>query len=176
MDTVSIEVYDNTFTWQGTASLLMELTAHRRHLEVSTAEFTIAPDDPMRPFLTTAGSQAVIMLNDEPFLSGWVVSDAGTIDPSEGVQFELLGHETVLWDVTGWPVTANSLSNQNVGYWRQRGPGETVVKAAAAANVDRPGMPVSVAADQGRGGTVGVASRCHPLMEGMWQLLFGPGP
>lgn len=175
MDTVSIEVYDNTFTWQGTVSLLMELTAHRRHLEVSTAEFTIAPDDPMRPFLTTAGSQAVILLNDEPFLSGWVVSDAGTIDPSEGVEFELLGHETVLWDVTGWPVPGNSLSNQNVGYWRQRGPGETVVKAAAAANFNRLGMPVTAAADQGRGGTVDVSIRFHPLMERIATPLFEAG-
>src|SRR5690606_11308607 len=165
MDTVSIEVYDNTFTWQGTVSLLMELTAHRRHLEVSTAEFTIAPDDPMRPFLTTAGSQAVIMLDDEPFLSGWVVSDAGTIDPSEGVQFELLGHETVLWDVTGWPVPANSLSNQNVGYWRQRRPREAVVKTAASANFDRLWMPYAVASGHERGGTVDCSIRCRAIMS-----------
>src|SRR5690606_11054047 len=97
------------------------------------------------------------------------------IAPSEGVQIELLGHETVLWDVTCWRVRASTLSNQTVGYWRQRGPGETVVKAAAAANCNRLGMPVTAATDQGRGGTVDVSIRFHPLMERIATPLFEAG-
>src|SRR5690606_24231825 len=46
---------------------------------------------------------------------------------------------------------------------------------AAAANFDRLGMPVTAATDQGRGGTVDVSIRFHPLMERIATPLFEAG-
>lgn len=172
---VYLEVYDRHFSYQGQVSP-SSLTATRRHLTgTSTATFGAPGDGDIRDALAADGACVVVMLDGEAFLSGWVDSDAGDTTPGAPLEYEVTGFDSLLWDTLGWPVPGNDLDNQNVGYWRQRGPAETVLKAAVAANANRLGLPVTVAEDQGRGGNIETQLRFHPLIDRFQPQLIKAG-
>lgn len=173
---VLIEVYNEQSQYVGQADVIVSMRATRRHLAPSTAQFEIDPRLPIRDRLVEDGAQVAIQVDGELFLSGWVTSDGGSIDPAEPLTYQVTGHDFLGWSLLGWPVPGAPLSGQNVAYWRRRTAAETALKDAISANASsRLGLPVTVAPDLARGGQVDVSLRFHPLMDRMATQLNSAG-
>lgn len=174
-DPVALSVYDKDFTWQGYVPEFTALRATRRHAELSTMEFTAPPDVDVRAALAASGAHVVCTYLGAPFVGGWVSSDGGTLLPTDDVTYTVQGHGALLRHLQGWPVPAAGTGGQTVPYWTMTGPAETVAKAVLAANVTRLGLPVTVAPDLGRGATVSLASRFHPVADRLLPAIASTG-
>lgn len=177
-DPVEVHVYDKAFAWQGMVGEFESLRATRRHLGLSTAEFTAPSDLDAREPLSTPGALAVVRYRGTNHVSGWVSEDAGTVLDNDAITYQITGFWDLLRMVLGWPVPGAALNAQAVAYWTMPdgpAPAETVVKTLAQANITRLGLPVTVATDQGRGSNIDPSLRFHPLTDRLFPALSGAG-
>lgn len=97
---------------------------------------------------------------------GFVAVNAVGPDGAGYVELSTSDDHNLLGRVLAWPDPTSAVGSQSVEYDVQSGPAETVVKHFIQANVvTRLGLPVVVAADQGRGSTLSVSARFDTLED-----------
>ena len=169
MNPFGIEIYDGQFNFQGYVGNPKSISATPRDLALGTASLTIDGDHRMAAAITAPDARVVLNFEGAFLMSGKVRSRrGGTTSLDSTTTVEIADDFRILPQILGWPVPGSPISNQSAAeYATYTGPAETVIKNAARANIQRLGLPVTVAADQGRGATVpgGVALRFHPLAD-----------
>lgn len=176
-----IDLYAKDFSWLGELDDPQAVTVTPRHNAQSTAQVVVASDNRYLDEMADSGARMVIQYLPDPkqTLSGVVSSvDAEGTLPGESGQasdgiatLQVRGDYGVLWDGLGWPVPTvgkdadGPLPSQTAQtYWRMDAPAETVLKSVVQANlVDRLGLPIVCAPDQGRGANLSAKWRFHPL-------------
>ena len=164
-----IEIYDGQFNFQGYVGNPANTSVTPRDLAQGTASLTVDGDHRMVAAMTAPDARVVINYEGAFLMSGKVRSRRGE-GPAlkSAVTVEVADDIRLLWQILGWPVPGSAITAQSSAeYATYTGPVETVIKNAARANIQRLGLPVTVATDQGRGATVpgGVALRFHPLAD-----------
>lgn len=171
-----IDVYDKSFAWLGELDDPQSVTVTPRHNAQPTAQLTLASDNRFADVLEESGTRVVIQYDPDPeqTFSG-VVNDfrsegaPGFVDGTATVQVR--GDYGILWDALGWAdpsVGSDSdgpLPSQAAQVYDTRsGPAETVLKGVVQANlIDRLGLPIMCAPDQGRGASISCKWRMHPI-------------
>lgn len=141
---------------------------------LDTATIVIPPSHGLVDLLATPGARVVFTYRDKQLLAGMVVGyDGDVLDQSSGagLTFTVNGDSALLAAVLAYPTDIT----QTGPPWPQAtdvqtGPAETVAKYFIRNNmIDRLGLPVTIATDQGRGGQITVNGRFKPLSD----YLFG---
>lgn len=186
MDTpFEIRLFDKAFTWVGVLSDPQAVTLNLRHLAQPTGQVVVKNDHRLLPRITTEGCRFTVDFQGEQVMSGLVDSLQGDGAPDGQVTLQLRDDYALLADVLGWqdPTATIPTSGASVtlgqNYWQRTGPAESVLKQVVQANaVSRLGLPVTVAADQGRGPTITVKWRMHPIGDRLmpqWPVTSGLG-
>lgn len=176
---LKIGVYDKTYTWVRAVSAPTQVTVSPRFNGVGTAEFIVPARNPAVEALLTPGARAVLELDtswDTPQgAPTWhhLVSGPVRLHTARGPErralytFRVEDDLRLLHRVLGWPVPGSPIGSQSAAeYHTVTGPAETVLKTVVHANaVARLGLPLTVAPDQGRGETITVSLRMHPLAD-----------
>lgn len=180
-----ITVYDKSFAFQGYVGNPISVTVTPRHNQLGTGSLTIDADHRMAAALAAKGARVVI--HHRPSGGDWEFLMSGKVTLIKGqgpekvatTSFDFADDVRILASVQGWPVPGSPLSNQTASEYDTRtGPAETVLKGFVTANiVNRLGMPVTVATDQGRGATIpgGVAIRFQTLGEKLLPAIDAAG-
>jgi len=172
-----ITVYDKAFARRGWVGNPQALRVTVRHNALGTATLTLASDHRRLTDLVAPGARVVITYDGQHLLSGPVRRLRGKGPGLSGtVEVDVEDDWRLLTRVLGWPVPGAALTAQTVAYDVRTGPAETVVKGLVTANaVTRLGLPVTVATDQARGGTISTSHRMHPLIDRLLPALDGAG-
>lgn len=164
----TITVYDKAFVRRGTIGDPISVVATPRHNQQSTAAITLDSDHHRLTDLTAPGARVVLHYQGGFLMSGAVRLRQGEGPAAQGtVTVQLIDDWRLLTRILGWPAPTAGIAAQNTAEYDVRtGPAESVVKAYVAANaITRLGLPVTVAPDQGRGATITVQMRMHPLAD-----------
>lgn len=170
-----LTVYDKAFRRKGSIGDPAAVTVTARHNVMATATVTLASDHHRLPNLLADGARMTVGYDGKQILSGPVrrvrgrSGQAGTVDVDVDDDWRLLQR------ILGWPVPTAALSSQTLAYDVRTGPAESVLKAYVAANATRLGLPVTVAADQARGGTITGSLRFHPLADRLFPAVDQAG-
>ena len=170
----TITVYDRAFTRVGWVGSPIGVQVYPRHNMLPTARLVVSADDRVAADLVAPGARVTINLGGVHLVGGPVRTARGG-GPGPGGDIELDVHDDwrLLQRVLGWPVptvSGTTVSGPIVGqdtaeYDVKDGPAETVAKWFITRAVTRLGLPVIVAADQGRGAHVELKMRMHPLAD-----------
>lgn len=160
-DDVEVLVYDKDFVRTGFIGDPLVLTATPRHNQQPTASITLAGNHPKIPLLYDKGSRCVIRYRDEHMVGGVTRLRGGEgIGAGKTVTFQIEDDWRLLKRIIARQVPASPITNQSAAEYRVlSGPAETVVKTLLAAEITRLGLPVTVATDEARGGTIEVKAR-----------------
>lgn len=163
----TITVYDKNFAFKGYVGDPISLTVTPRYNQVGTAVLVVDLYHRLAPALMDEGARLTIHKDGDFVMSGKIALASG-----EGPQvtatltLTLRSDFRLMQQVLGWPVPSAALTSQTNAYHRLTGSAESVVKGFVTANMQaRLGLPVTVAADLGRGGSIDVSMRFHPLFE-----------
>lgn len=169
---VEVRVYDKDFAFKGWIGNPIYLTATPRHNLQPTAAIALAGDDKKIGLLTEPGRQIVCRYRGEYLLGGPVRMRRGQgLTASRVVTFEVADHWRLLSRVLLWQVPAAAITSQSGSeYHLVTGPAETVVKTFLGAAITRLGLPVTVAADLGRGDTITVQARMSTPVDVLYPL------
>lgn len=169
-----ISVFDKAFNPQDWVGAPDELECTVRLNAASDLSFTVADDDDQVGVLTEQGSRVVVEYAHDPddplspmhLVSGLVAERSGDSAPGTRT-FAVLDDWAYVMGLLGVPNPAGSITQQGDedAYYTVTGPAETVVKTHVAAAAGFWGVPVTVAPDLGRGASISVAVRMHPLMD-----------
>lgn len=178
---ISCTVYNKDFEREGfiNDAELVEVTP--THNDVGIAKLTLPVDHPKAILLTelatTGMARAVFEEDGEHRLSGPCQFIEAQGPTSEGrIVFTFDDDFQELRDILGWPVPGAALTAQTAEYHTLTGPAETVVKTLVQLNgVTRLGKPITIAPDLGRGQTITVAMRFHPLYDKLVPVLDAAG-
>lgn len=174
----TITVFDGQFRRCGWIGDPSSLTATVRHNALSVAEVTIPADHPRVGDVITPGARLVITYRGEHLLSGPVVKVTGT-GPTVTSTITLTVEDDwrVLTRTLAWPNPTGPITAQGAAtaYDRKSGPAESVLKHFAGRNFTRLARPVTVAPDLGRGGTIDVQARMHPLSDRLYPAVDQAG-
>ncbi|MEW1813291.1 hypothetical protein AB0284_21620 [Pseudarthrobacter phenanthrenivorans] len=168
-----ITAYNSIFEFKGYVGNPISVSINVRHNQQGTASIVLDADHRMVGALSAPGARVVFHHRPagawEFLMSGKVKSRRGEGPTLKStVTFEIADDIRILSQILGWPVPGSAITSQSAAeYATYTGAAETVVKNAARANINRLGLPVTVATDQGRGDIVpgGVAFRFHPLAD-----------
>lgn len=147
-----------------------------RHNGQGTAQIILPLDHRQAAAAVQPGMRVRIFQEDACIVSGPIkaVSSTGTAAPT-------LTLEVQDWwgkgsEMLGWPVATSPLTGQTAEYRTLTGPAETVAKAIFRETATRLGYPLTIAPDQGRGGTItAVQWRFHPIYDRLYPLLDQAG-
>ena len=179
-----ITVYRKDFTRMGWIGNPLSVRAVARHNQVGTAEITVDAGHHQVQNLMLPGARCVITIGDEHLVGGVVENRTGRGPSTQATfTFHVQDDFRLLTDMLGWPTptvanpnVAGAIGGQNVvEYDVKSGPAETVVKWFVSRNAARLGLPVTVAADQGRGANIRCELRMHPLTERLYPLVDQAG-
>jgi hypothetical protein len=185
-----VTVYDRALKRVGFLGAPESISVNVRHNQQGTASLTVGADHRLVGALTAPGARVVIEHKPWPtkygpapdwefLMSGAVVSRRGQGPMKKAtVTVEIADDIRYLSGILGWPVPTQPVTNQSgAEYAKYTGPAETVVKAAAKANIQRLGLPITVAPDLGRGATVpgGLSLRFHPLYDKLLPIADAAG-
>jgi hypothetical protein len=166
-----IRMWDRDFGFLGMLDDVAELDLSIFHNERAAGTFTTSNRSAALAKLTD-GSRLTVDYEGAQIASGLVDAREGeALSPGGQVAFTLAGDFDMVKRTLGWPNPAQASTEGVVftmspAYDVVQGPAETVVKMLIGANVrDRLGRPVTVAPDQGRGDTIKVQLRNHPLTD-----------
>lgn len=148
-----------------------------RHNLQPTATVEIASDHRLIPALLAPGSRIVIDFDGSQVFSGPVQVRSGSGEIGGTVTVTAHDDWRLLSRVLGWPNPTGSIATQGAAtsYDLKTGPAETVVKWFATRAITRLGLPVTVAPDLGRGASVTVAMRMHPLADRLLPVIDAAG-
>lgn len=169
-----ITVYDKTLARVGWVGAPLEVRCVPRHNLLPTATITVSGGDQIVADLVAPGARVQISLGGHHLVGGPVRVARGE-GPAASSQVTVEVHDDwrLLQRVLGWPVpgvagagVSGPVPGQDAAsYDVKSGPAETVAKWFIDRNVQRLGLPVIVAASQGRGDTIEVKTRMHPLAD-----------
>lgn len=173
-----LDVYDKTFDWKGTIGNPLFVSAQIRHNVKSLTTISMPADHPRAGDIVAEGARVVITNADGHVSSGNVHSVGGE-GPAKKAKLTFTVHDDfrILHDVLGWVEPTLPIANQgdNKAYDR-RGPlpAETLLKQYVTANaINRLGLPLTCAPDQGRGANISAALRFHPLYDRIFPSVDG---
>lgn len=167
-----IDVYDKALAWQQSIGDPVHATFTPRVVPaVGTAEIEVRATDSVNEWLQTDGARIHVIYRGEHLFSGPVVSYQGDVIPGGTVTYQFEDDSRLLAQTLGWVaptghLTATSTSDVSQttpeqaasyqGYydWGGARSVETAIKQIVGANFSRLGRNVTIATDQGRGGTV----------------------
>lgn len=155
------------------------VSATVRHMGKGTGTVTVDLDHPRIDVLLAEGTRVTMdyFVGDtlEEYLddSKWLRLINGPLlnvdanGPIGQGYVNLLIHDDfgILERALAWPVPTAAITAQTSEYDVRSGPAETVAKGYVAAAVTRLGLPVAVAADQGRGAAVSLSARFDSLAD-----------
>lgn len=175
----TIKIYDKDFNFKCFVGDPISLVVTPRFNETGTGVIVVETDHHSVPFMIADGARIVLELRGAFLMSGKIHrrdAEGPSIDGTMTVYFK--DDFRLMHNILGYPVPGNALTAQTSEYRTYTGTAETILKTAVTENmVTRLGLPVSVATNQGRGGTVtdGVKLRFHPLYERMFPAIENAG-
>lgn len=175
----TISIYDKNFNFKAFVGDPISLVVTPRFNETGTGVLVVETDHHAAPYLVADGARIVIELRGNFLLSGKIHrrdAEGPSVDGTLTAYFK--DDFRLLHNILGYPVPGAGLSSQTVEYAKYTGKAETILKDAVMANmVNRLGLPVTVAADLGRGSTItdGVKLRFHPLYERLFPAVERAG-
>ena len=176
MSDFAIQVYDKAFAYQGTVGAPQALTVTVRHNQQSTAQLVVPATCPRLLDLMAHGARVVITYEGAHLMSGVVRSgSARGPSPAATFTFQVQDDWALFQRLLAWPVPANALTSQNVEYETRTGAAETVLKGIVTANKSRSVPTVTVATDLGRGSSITVSNRFHPVADRTIPLVDAAG-
>jgi hypothetical protein len=174
-----LTVYNKSFVRQGWVGDPVRLEVVARHNAVGNLGLTLRSNSPKVALLMDPGTRLVCEYEGNHLLSGPVRTRGGSSNGE--INFSVVDDFRLFQRVLGWPSPTSSLSTTALGtqpaeYDTRSGPAENVAKAFVRANaVTRLGLPVTVEADGGRGDSITVAMRFHPLYDRLFPAVDGAG-
>jgi hypothetical protein len=166
-----IAVYDKQMTRRGWIGDPVAVNFTPSHNRPGQVEITLPTDHIRLPDVMARGARIVTTYDGAETISGPVRGLSGQGPALQGTVTVIVEDDKrLLWRVLGWPSPAKPITQQGDenAYWKATGVAETVLKNAVRVNaVNRLGLPVTVATDQGRGTTIpgGVSLRFHPIAD-----------
>lgn len=179
-----IEIFDGACGFRGTVGNPLALVPTPRFNAQSTASMTLSSKHEMNEELQQPGCRYRISYLGAHLTSGWV-SLLSAKGPQSGasVTYELKDDYCLIGDLLAWPKpsaaggTANDkLAAQTDEYRIITGPAESVLKTVVAENRARVGgLPLTIAPNLNRGGTITVKWRMDPIDEPLMPLFTAAG-
>lgn len=164
----TIQLWDKNFGLTGLLADPVSVKVTQVNNGAWLAAVEVANSHRLVDLLATPGTRATFDYRGQQVLSGMAgISEGEYVAPDGTVTFTIVGDSGLMasilafpFDITQpgppWPSTADT----------QTGPAETVFKHFLQSNlVDRLGMPVTIGADEGRGGNITVNGRFQPLAD-----------
>jgi hypothetical protein len=163
----AVTLYDKAFTRIGFITDPVSVTCKPRHNGLPTAQLVVPASSPFAARLIDPGTRITIDYHGTQLISGQVSHLDGSGAPDSVLTAQIDDHWRLLSDLLGWPTPTADITFQGGGSGQdvRSGPAETVVKGFVNANKTRLGVPLTVAPDLGRGSTITVTSRMHPLID-----------
>lgn len=172
----TITVYGKNQNTKGTVGDPLSVVATPRHNQQPTAALTVAADHPRFGDLLAPGARVQIKYHGEHLVGGMVrMREMAGPTKTATATFQVSDDWRLLTRMLGWPVPGAALTAQTSEYDVRTGPAETVTKGLIAANAVRLGIPLTVAPDYGRGATITVQSRFHPLADRLFPAVDQAG-
>jgi hypothetical protein len=174
---LTITIYDKAFIRRGWIGDPEAVEVHPRHNVQPTATITVAADHVYAPALLADGARATITYAGQQLMSGPLRAKAGTSGPDSTLTVTVEDDWRLLSRVLGWPNPTGAITAQGVAtaYDTKTGPAETVAKWFIGRAATRLGLPVTIAPDLGRGGTISVQMRMTPLADKLLPLIDQAG-
>lgn len=180
-ETFTVEVYDADLSGREWVGDPLSVSVTPRHCQQPTGSLVLAASHRMVPRLSSPGMRVVVRYRDEYVLGGPVrlVQSEGA-GAARTVTFQVADDFRILTDTLGWQVPGSAITAQSAAEYDVRtGPAETVLKGFLAANLARISSalatPVTIATDLGRGDTITVQSRMHPLADRLFPVVDQAG-
>lgn len=174
-----IKLYDKNFAFKGYIGDPIAFSCTPRFNNVGTATLEVDLNHRLAGALLDEGARLVIFKDDTFLMSGKIHQESAEGPTVRGVlRLYLKSDYRLLNNVLGWPVPGAGLMGQSTEYYLSQGNAETIVKDLVTANIiNRLGMDVTCAVNQGRGAVVpdGVSIRFHPLAERMFPAIETAG-
>lgn len=173
----ALTIYDKAFRRVGWLGDALAVTAVPRHNLAGSLDFTVASNNAKLSLLAAQGARLTCDFAGEQIISGPVRLRSGKGPYAQGtISLTVEDDFRLLSRVLGWPVPGAPLSGQTAEYYTVTGPAETVVKDLVTKNaITRLGLPITVAADQGRGQNITVSARFHPLYDRLFPAVETAG-
>lgn len=160
-----VSLYDRQGTFLDWLRAPVSLRATPRWLEPGTADLVVSPNDPRAALLRQPGARVQLSLRGDHVVGGPVTSWSTRGPRDESWSFHVTDDSAILERILAYPTPSAALTAQSPGSRSVAGPLETVVKTFIAENAPLLGVPIDIAADQGRGPVVTITGRWQPLSE-----------
>jgi hypothetical protein len=164
-----LKIYDKDFSFRGYIGNPIELAVTPRFNETGTATVKIDLDHRLAPDILAEGARIVINKDGRFVLSGKIFQKNAEGPAVKGtLTFYVKSDFRAVHQVLGWPLPLSALADQGDGVYYITGNAESAIKTLVEYNmVTRLGLPITVAADLGRGATLpaGIDIRFHPIYE-----------
>lgn len=148
-----LKIYDKDFNFKGYIGNPIELAVTPRFNETGTATVKIDLNHRLAPDILADGSRIVISKDGRFVLSGKIFQKNAEGPAVKGVlSFYVKSDFRMVHQVLGWPLPLSALADQGKGVYNITGNAEAAIKTLVQQNmVTRLGLPVTVAANLGRG-------------------------
>ncbi|GAB2767484.1 Gp37-like protein [Sinomonas soli] len=163
-----LTIYDKAFRRVGWLGDPISIDAVPAHNALAVATLEVSTRNKKLGLLLEPGARVVAELDGDHLIGGPVRVRGGEGPGVDGtVTLEVHDDWRLFQRLLGWPVPTQPATNQSAAeYNTVTGPAETVLKTLVKRNaIDRMGWPVTIAPDQGRGATITVSTRFHPLAD-----------
>lgn len=165
LDAPALSIYDRDGRFLDWLRAPAAFRGWARSIGAGTVELTVSPRDPRAELLRAPGARVQTEVRGDPFVGGpvtaWTTSGPG----HEHWVFTVTDDAALLDRLIAFPDPAAALTAQPPGPRSVAGKLESVVKQLVAENAPIVGIPVDIAADQGRGPVVTVTGRFQPLSD-----------
>ncbi|WP_163540841.1 Gp37-like protein [Occultella kanbiaonis] len=174
MDPLRFRVFDKTYNPLGAITKPREAHVTIQHNLPGSCQFTLDDNHRLAPALGTAGARIVAEYRAP---SGWKHLTSGVVAPSgqsgsgsSTGTFEVVDDKGLLWGLKGWPNPAGTILQQGDEdtYYTQTGSAENVVKNLVGVNIGHVNVPLTIPTNLGRGSTITVSVRMHPLADRLY--------
>lgn len=182
---LTLAVYDRNFQSLDGIGAPLNMTLTLRHNAAGSLTFELDGDDPQVDVLNVPGARVVAEYRPEPDepssprrrFSGFVQEQVGESTGAQTRKYTVVDDWHLFARLLGWPNPAGTIAQQGdeEAYWRRSGPAETVLKAAVNANRGRSAPTITVPATQGRGTSIDVSLRFHPLVDRLFPAVDQAG-
>lgn len=171
-----ISVTDKAFGNLRTIGNPIQVTAVPRHNQQPTASVVLPLTHSAVPLLMAAGARMEIGYLGHPLVGGIVKTVQGdSLNGASTLTVQVEDDYRLITRILAWPVPTAALTAQTVEYRTITGPAETVMKTVIGENATRLGLPVTVAADLGRGATITTTFRFHPIADRIMPMFDAAG-
>lgn len=151
------------WTYVGTIGAAQSFVVSLRHLEIGEAVITVDAGHDLASYLYDKKVRAIIYYKDNPVLSGWIKTKNVTGYPKQ-LTLTVADDKKFLWNMLGWPVPGNAITNQTSKNYKVTAVAETAIKQIISANASR--FPyLNIIPTSGRGSSITIKSRFAPLSE-----------